>query len=39
VKKRAVVAVARKLSVLMLRLWMTGDRYQPLYMATLRQAA
>lgn len=39
VKKRAVVAVARKLSVLMLRLWVTGDRYQPLYNATLRQAA
>jgi transposase len=39
VKKRAVIAVARKLSVLMLRLWVTGDRYQPLYNATLREAA
>lgn len=29
-KKRAVVAVARKLAVLLHRLWVTGDRYQPL---------
>lgn len=29
-KKRAVVAVARKLSVLLLRLWQTGERYDPL---------
>jgi transposase len=28
-KKRARVAVARKLSVLMHRLWMTGEEYQP----------
>jgi transposase len=38
-KKRAVIAVARKLSVLMLRLWVTGESYQPLYNAELRQAA
>lgn len=29
-KKRAVVAVARKLSVLLIRLWETGDTYEPL---------
>jgi len=29
-KKRAVVAVARKLAVLLHRLWTTGDRYDPL---------
>jgi transposase len=29
-KKRAVVAVARKLAVLLHRLWVSGDRYQPL---------
>lgn len=28
-KKRAVVAVARKLSVLMLVLWKTGQSYEP----------
>jgi transposase len=39
VKKRAVVAVARKLSVLMLRLWVTGERYEPLYNSELRLAA
>lgn len=30
-KKRAVVAVARKLAVLLLRLWQTGEEYKPLY--------
>ena len=30
-KKRAVVAVARKLSVLLHRLWATGEKYQPFY--------
>jgi transposase len=30
-KKRAVVAVARKLSVLLHRLWTTGELYDPLY--------
>ena len=29
-KKRAVIAVARKLSVLLLRLWQTGQEYDPL---------
>ena len=32
-KKRAVVAVARKLAVLMHRLWRTGEVYEPLYNA------
>lgn len=32
-KKKAVVAVARKLAVLLHRLWSTGERYQPLYNA------
>jgi transposase len=30
-KKRAVVAVARKLAVLLHRLWVTGEVYDPLY--------
>jgi transposase len=30
-KKRVVVAVARKLSVLLHRLWVTGEAYDPLY--------
>jgi transposase len=30
-RKRALVAVARKLAVLLLRLWQTGATYQPLY--------
>jgi transposase len=29
-KKRAVIAVARKLSVLLHRLWITGEVYEPL---------
>ncbi len=29
-RKRAIVAVARKLAVLMHRLWLSGERYQPL---------
>lgn len=33
-KKRAVVAVARKLSVLLHHLWITGDEYEPLRNAT-----
>lgn len=37
-KKRAVVAVARKLSVLMHHLWETGQMYEPLYNATRRAA-
>lgn len=30
-KKRAIVAVARKLSILLHRLWVTGEEYQPFY--------
>jgi transposase len=30
-KKRAVVAVARKLSILLHKLWVSGDLYDPLY--------
>jgi transposase len=33
-KKRAVVAVARKLSVLLHRLWVTAEVYEPLYTAS-----
>jgi len=29
-KKRAVIAVAGKLAVLLHRLWVTGERYEPL---------
>ena len=36
-KKKAVVAVARKLSVLMHRLWLTGEVYEPLYNANQRE--
>ena len=32
-KKRAIVAVARKLAVLLHRLWVTGETYRPLYNA------
>lgn len=35
-KKRAVVAVAHKLAVLLLRLWVTGEAYEPLRNARLR---
>jgi transposase len=39
-KKRAVVAVARKLAVLLHRLWSSGEVYQPLgYGASLAKAA
>lgn len=37
--KRAVVAVARKLAVLMARLWRTGEFWEPLYNESLGQAA
>jgi transposase len=36
-KKRAAVAVARKLSVLLHRLWVTGELYYPLYNTHRRQ--
>jgi transposase len=39
VKRRAVIAVARKLSVLLLRLWVTGERYAPLFNAQMQEAA
>jgi transposase len=39
-KKRAVVAVARRLAVLLHRLWVSGEVYEPLgYDASLAQAA
>ena len=38
-KKRAVVAVARKLAVLLHRLWVTGEIYEPLRNSTAKQAA
>jgi transposase len=37
-KKRAAVAVARKLAVLLHRLWVTGEVYDPLYNTHRRQA-
>lgn len=37
-KKRAVVAVARKLAVLLHRLWVDGCSYDPQYQLTRRQA-
>ncbi len=36
-KKRAVVAVARKLAVLLHRLWLTGELYDPLHNAHLSE--
>jgi transposase len=38
-KKRAVVAVARKLAVLLHHLWLTGEVYEPLYQRAREQAA
>ncbi|EFI34136.1 transposase IS116/IS110/IS902 family protein [Desulfonatronospira thiodismutans ASO3-1] len=39
-KKRAIVAVARKLAVLLHRLWVTGEEYDPFYnQSVVRQAA
>jgi transposase len=37
-KKRAAVAVARKLSVLLHRLWITGEFYEPLYNAQKKRS-
>lgn len=37
-KKRALVAVARKLALLLLRLWRTGEKYEPLHTPTRRHA-
>jgi transposase len=36
-KRRAVVAVARKLAVLLHRLWVSGERYEPLRHSRARQ--
>lgn len=38
-KKRAIVAVARKLAVLLHKLWITGDTYHPLYNAMALSAS
>lgn len=38
-KKRAVIAVARKLAVLMHRLWVSGEAYDPNYSTRARAAA
>jgi transposase len=38
-KKRAVIAVARKLAILLHRLWITGETYQPLEYESERQVA
>lgn len=38
-KKRATIAVARKLAVLMHHLWRTGGDYEPLYQANRRPTA
>jgi transposase len=38
-KKRAVVAVARKLAVLLHRLWVTGEVYEPLRNSAAKKAA
>lgn len=38
-KKKAVIAVARKLAVLLHRLWLTGEVYEPLRQAKLEEEA
>lgn len=38
-KKRAIVAVARKLAVLLHRLWVSGEEYEPLRNTRAREAA
>ena len=38
-KKRAVIAVARKLAVLMYHLWVTGEQYDPFHLAKKRGEA
>ena len=38
-KKRAIVAVARKLAVLLHRLWVTGEIYEPLRNSQADQAS
>jgi hypothetical protein len=36
-KKKAIVAVARKLGILLHRLWVTGEVYEPLRNQNLRK--
>jgi transposase len=36
-KKRAIVAVARKIAVLLHRIWITGEEYDPFYVKHARQ--
>ncbi|MEZ4280584.1 MAG: IS110 family transposase [Myxococcota bacterium] len=38
-RKRAIIAVARKLAVLLHRLWITGEEYEPLRLESRRRAA
>lgn len=38
-KKRAAVAVARKLAVLLHRLWLTGEAYEPFHRSTVVKAS
>jgi transposase len=38
-KKRALVAVARKLAVLLHKLWVTGEVYEPLHIRTHSKTA
>jgi transposase len=38
-KRRALVGMARKLAVLLHRLWVTGEVYEPLYNRKAAQAA
>ena len=38
-KRRAIVGVARKLAVLLHRLWVTGEVYDPLYNRRAKQSA
>jgi hypothetical protein len=38
-KRRVLVAMARKLAVLLHRLWATGEVYDPLYNRKLAEAA
>lgn len=38
-KKRAIVAVARRLAILLHRLWVSGERYEPLRHSQRREAA
>jgi transposase len=38
-KKKAIIAVARKLAVLLHRLWTTGEVYEPLRNAGRQRAA